>query len=119
MHLIEPYLAFDDPDYALETVLARQPWPKRPGKHWFTEVRKLANSEADRNSHLWSKVASDPQYRQLARGMWREGFAPSEDPPPDELKKTIERADRARGPGRRQTAGPRRQGAVRAHAERG
>jgi hypothetical protein len=89
MHLVEPYLAFDDPDYALETVLARQPWPKRPGKHWFTEVRKLANSEADRNSHLWSKVANDPQYRDLARSIWREGFAPSEDPPPDELKKTI------------------------------
>jgi hypothetical protein len=89
MHLVEPYLAFDDPDYALETVLARQPWPNRPGKHWFTEVRKLANSEADRNSHLWSKVASDRQYRQLARSIWREGFAPSEDPPADELKKTI------------------------------
>ena len=89
MHLVEPYLAFDDPDYALETVLARQPWPKRPGKHWFTEVRKLANSEADRNSHLWNKVANDPEYRELARSIWREGFAPSEDPPPDELKKTI------------------------------
>lgn len=89
MHLVEPYLAFDDPDYALETVLARQPWPKRSGKHWFTEVRKLADSEADRNSHLWSKVASDAQYRELARSIWREGFAPSGDPPPDELKKTI------------------------------
>ena len=30
MHLIEPYFAFDDSDYALETVLERQPWPAAP-----------------------------------------------------------------------------------------
>ena len=61
MHFIEPYFAFDDPDYALQTVLARQPWPERPGREWRIGVRKLAEHEADRNTHLWSKVAEDPR----------------------------------------------------------
>jgi hypothetical protein len=89
MHLIEPYLAFDDPDFALETVLARQSWPPRPGKPWLDQVRKLADHEADRNTYLWSKVADDPAYRELVRGIWRQRFPPAADPPPAELRKTI------------------------------
>ena len=81
MHFIEPFFAFDDPDYALRTVLARQPWPERPGRLWHTEVRKLSETEADRNTHLWSKVSDDPQYRELARRIWRQDFQPSEDDP--------------------------------------
>jgi len=81
MHFIEPYFAFDDPDFALETVLSRQHWPARPGRHWFTEVRKLADTEADRNTHVWSKVADDLEYREMARNIWREGFEPSDDDP--------------------------------------
>jgi hypothetical protein len=81
MRLIEPYFAFDDPDYALQTVLARQPWPGRPGLHSFIRVRKLAETEADRNTHLWSKVDADPQYRGLARRIWLQNFVPSEDDP--------------------------------------
>ena len=89
MHFIEPYFAFDDPDYALQTVLARQPWPKRPGRAWFTSVRKLAETEADRNTHMWSKVDTDAQYRELARSIWRQDFQPSdEDPSPQEARKT-------------------------------
>jgi hypothetical protein len=89
MNFIEPYLAFDDPDYALQTVLARQPWPERPGKEWHINVRKLAESEADRNTHLWSKVATDPQYRDLARLIWHQDFQPSpDDPTPAEAAKT-------------------------------
>jgi hypothetical protein len=100
MHLVEPYVAFDDRDYALATVLARQPWPARPGKQWFTEVRKLAESESDRNTHLWSKVGDDPAYREIARNIWREGFVPSdEDPTPEEAAKAeheqIERSAKA------------------------
>jgi hypothetical protein len=89
MHFIEPYFAFDDPDYALQTVLARQPWPKRRGKASFMSVRKLAETEADRNSYLWSKVETDPQYREMARSIWRQDFQPSaQDPPPEEERKT-------------------------------
>ncbi len=97
MHFIEPYFAFDDPDFALQTVLARQPWPERPGKRWLTRVRKLAETESDRNTHLWSKVGDDPQYRELARNIWRQDFEPSpDDPSPKEAMKSeqeqIERA---------------------------
>ena len=100
MHLVEPYFAFDDRDYALATVLARQPWPARPGKRWFTEVRKLSETESDRNTHLWSKVGDDPLYREMARNIWREGFMPSDDDPtPEEVAKAeheqIERAAKA------------------------
>ena len=95
MRLIEPYLAFDDPDFALQTVLARQAWPPRPGKPWLSSVRRLSEHESDRNSHLWSKVADDPQYRELVRDIWRQRFAPAADPPPEKLRKTIrEQIDR-------------------------
>ena len=65
-------------------------WPARPGKVWHTDVRKLAQTEADRNTHQWSKVADDPQYRELARGIWREGFQPSEDDPPPAEARRVE-----------------------------
>ncbi|HEY6482046.1 MAG TPA: hypothetical protein VIY54_00810 [Steroidobacteraceae bacterium] len=87
MHLIEPYWAFDDPDFALPTVLARQPWPARPGRRWFSDVRRLGTHEADRNAHLWDKVANDPEYRQLSRGIWHEGFVPAKDDPSAEVRR--------------------------------
>ena len=100
MNFIEPYLAFDDADFALRTVLARQPWPQRPGRHWFTDVRKLSMHEADRDAYLWSKVELDPKYRALARSIWEEGFVTYPgDPSPQEMLKTekeqIERAVKA------------------------
>jgi hypothetical protein len=100
MRFLEPYFAFYDGDYALRTVLARQNWPARPGRHWFMDVRKLSLHEVDRNAYLWSKVDSDPQYLALVRSIWLEEFPPSpEDPTPQELLKTekeqIERAVKA------------------------
>ena len=100
MTFIEPYLAFDDSDFALRTVLARQPWPPRPGKHWFTSVRKLAVYEASRNAYIWSKVETDAAYRDLARSIWAEGFASYPgDPTAEEMLKSereqIERAVKA------------------------
>lgn len=89
MHFIEPLFAFDDPDFALQRVLDRQLWPKRPGREWFIGVRKLADTEADRNTHVWSKVGDDPAYRDLARRIWAQDFAPSkDDPTPQEALKT-------------------------------
>lgn len=79
MHLFEPYVAFDDSDFALETVLARQPWPVRAGTHPRISVRKLSNSDADRNTHMWSKLVTDPAYRALARRIWSQQFT---GPPP-------------------------------------
>lgn len=79
MHVLEPTFAFYDPDFALATVVRRQPWPLRPGMPRITRVRKLAESDLDRNTHMWPKVANDPQYRALARSIWAEDFGK---PPP-------------------------------------
>jgi hypothetical protein len=88
MRLIEPYLAFDDFDFALEAVLARQPWPQRPGQHSRMRVRKLAETEADRNTHLWGKVEKDPEYRALTRRVWLNHFQHfDDDPTPQEALK--------------------------------
>jgi len=91
MHVIEPYFAFDDPDYALQTVLARQNWPQRPSLPPHIQVRRLAQHEADRNTHLWSKVDNDPEYRALARRIWRQNFEPSPDEPSPEEAVRIEK----------------------------
>ena len=97
MNFIEPYVAFDDSDFALKTVLARQPWPQRPGKFWFTSVRKLAMYDAQRNAYLWDKVATDPAYRELARSIWREGFVvrPGDPSAQEMLKSEQEQIERA------------------------
>jgi hypothetical protein len=97
MRLIEPLFAFYDHDFALATVLKRQDWPARAGKHEHMDVRKLSVSEADRNTHLWDKVENDPDYKALARKIWLQDFAPSEDdPPPEKLQQLVtEQIDRA------------------------
>ena len=97
MCFIEPYLAFDDPDFALRTVLVRQPWPKRPGRDWGDSVRKLAVIDSVRNMHMWSKVETDAAYRELARNIWRQDFKPSpDDPSAAEVRKTaLEEIDKA------------------------
>lgn len=96
MRFIEPYLAFDDPDFALNTVLERQPWPERPGKHVFLVPRKLGFHEADRNSYVWDKVSDDPEYRDLWQRIWRDAFEPGpDDPTPAEALK-IEKEQIAR-----------------------
>lgn len=101
MRLIEPWLAFsEDSDFALDSVLERQPWPVRPGKRWLKPVRKLSVHEADRNTYMWSKLETDPGYRALARGVWLNHLAPSDEDPPaaarqETARKQIERAAKA------------------------
>jgi len=74
-HLLESRFAFYEPDFALPTVLRRQAWPLRPGMTPDTRVRKLMVMPGpDRNTHLWSRVESDPAYRALARSIWAERF---------------------------------------------
>ncbi|HEY3521708.1 MAG TPA: hypothetical protein VGK80_11810 [Rhodanobacteraceae bacterium] len=99
MHFVEPYLAFDDPDYALPTVLARQEWwPVRPGMHPRKPVRKLLTVvDEDRAAHIWDKLEKDPSYAALAQSIWAQHLAPSpDDPTPAQLQKMIgEQIDRA------------------------
>lgn len=100
MRLVEPWLAFYNFDYALDTVLKRQPWPARPGKTWSMSVRRLSVTEADRNTYMWEKVETDPDYRALMREIWLHDLAPSDDDPPpakqqEDAVKQIERAVKA------------------------
>jgi hypothetical protein len=91
---IEPYFAFDDFDFALGAVLKRQPWPPRTNDPPHFTVRKLLVQDADRNSHLWSKLDTDPEYRELARTIWAQRF---DGPPPptmdtpEKLQKIIDK----------------------------
>jgi hypothetical protein len=86
MTFVEPYFAFDEFDYALAAVIKRQPWPDRPGKPSRLDVRKLAVTEPDRNTHMWGKVETDADYRALMRRVWTQDFN-DEDPPRAELDK--------------------------------
>ena len=88
--LLEPYLAFDEPDFALATVIERQAWPQRPDLPENTSVRKLAVQEVDRNSHLWSKVETDPEYYALVRNIWSEHLSA----PPPPMMDTPEKAQK-------------------------
>jgi hypothetical protein len=78
MHLVEPWFAFYDPDFALFTVLRRQPLPQREGLSRHS-VRKLSVTEADRNNYMWSKIETNSSYRTIVQNTWAEDF---NDPPP-------------------------------------
>ena len=73
--LLEPWLAFyGDPDFALFTVLERQPWPARAGVPNLLDVRKLSMTAPDRGTAMWRKLEDDPGYRDLARRIWAQFF---------------------------------------------
>jgi len=82
MTFLEPYLAFYDPDFALATVFRRQGWPIRPGVPDRALPRKLVNHDIDRNSRMWSKAETDPEYHALVRQRWSQTFG---DPLPPEM----------------------------------
>lgn len=92
MHFVEPHFAFDDPDYALPTVLARQAWwPARPGMHVAKPVRKLMVVVADdRASHIWDKLEKDSAYAALAQSIWAQHFTLLRGMPAPVLQKTME-----------------------------
>lgn len=99
MRLVEPWLAFDDPDFALATVVRRWPWPPRAGVRSLMPVRKLALRDAERNTTMWAKAVHDPAYNALARRTWSQRFnlppRPGTPPPPVLATAQIERAARA------------------------
>jgi hypothetical protein len=96
MHFIEPFFAFFAEDFALMTVLKRQPWPKRTGVINIADVRKLSVSDSDRDTHIWQKVEADPEYQKLTRKIWSDLLTLGPRPTPEEAKKVrgeqIERA---------------------------
>ncbi|MBL0039843.1 MAG: hypothetical protein KA505_02930 [Xanthomonadales bacterium] len=78
MHWLEPNLAYySDADFALFTVLKRQPWPPRDGVRERVAVRKLQESGADRASWMWDKVEHDPAYLAIVQSIWMQNFMPA------------------------------------------
>src|SRR3546814_7230793 len=65
--LIEPWLAFYDPDFAPPALLRSQPLRNRAGVEFEMKVRKLSNVGRDRNNRMWSRLETDPAYCDLAR----------------------------------------------------
>ena len=52
MHLLEPWFAFYDPDYALFAVLRRQPWPVREGLGGLTSAQALDHRGGSKQCHV-------------------------------------------------------------------
>ena len=94
MTLLEPYLAFYDPDTALFDVLLRQSfWPQRPGMDPpVPKVRKLSNTRITRQSEMWERVPLDPAYRKICQDTWLAilGAKRPPPPPPEEAKKMLD-----------------------------
>lgn len=87
--LIEPWLAFYDPDYALPAMLRRQPLANRPGVEFRMEVRKLSNMRRDRNNRMWRRLETDRDYQQLAQRIWAQNWRPLAELPPPVREKIL------------------------------
>jgi hypothetical protein len=83
---VEPYFAFYDPDFALFTVLKRQPWPKRAGVDADLEVRKLFLRDIDRNTYMWKRMEEDTAYQNLQKSIWAQNW---KKPPDAEMIKRL------------------------------
>lgn len=92
--LFEPFLAFYSFDFALFTVIERQPWPERDGVPGRLEVRLLETMGRDRNTRMWSKVENDPEYNAIAKAAWADGFIPIEERDEEWLKGALENRDK-------------------------
>ena len=97
MRLFEPFFAFYDEDFALMTVLRRQPfWGARGSRGGRLDVRRLAMHDKDRNTRLWDKLEKDPEYQALAKRIWRQLFAPPPGMTPEKGRQIAgEQLDRA------------------------
>ncbi len=92
---LEPYFAFDDPDFALATVLRRQSfWPERAIANAGPRVRKLSVADADRNTHLWDKVENDAAYREMVRDTWLKVLAVPSPPTVNTPEKALAMRDK-------------------------
>jgi hypothetical protein len=91
MTFLEPFLAFYDDDFRLMTVWRRQTWwPPRAGVFVYTDVRRLASHDRDRNTRLWDKFHKDPEYTELAKNIWRQIFRPPPGVTPEIAQRTAE-----------------------------
>ena len=88
--LVEPYLAFYHSDHSLFTVIKRQALPEREGVDFERDVRRLATYTKDRHARMWEKVENDPDYAEIAKQIWAQGFVPIEERSEEELKGGLE-----------------------------
>ena len=93
--LLEPWLAFYEPDYALGAVLRRQPLSNRPGVEFERAVRKLSNMGRDRANRMWRRLETDPAYRDLARSIWADGWRPLANEPPEKRERILQSRQRS------------------------
>jgi hypothetical protein len=82
---LERTFAFYSFDFALFTVLDRQPWwPSRPGlPDPPPEVRRFEDMSRDREADLWTRVDDDPEFRAIVTDGWQ-GILDNLPPPPPE-----------------------------------
>jgi hypothetical protein len=88
--LFEPHLAFYTADFSLSSILGRQPLPLRDGMELQRDVRKLANQDRRRNTRMWDRLEYDPEYRQLAKDIWAEGWVPLAERPEEVRERLLE-----------------------------
>ncbi len=95
-HLIEPWWASYDADFALFTVMARQPWPQRAAVPTPLEVRKISVMDDERNTRMWSRVVDDPAYREIVRRTWLQNLGrPSQGDPEAAARRAQAQIERA------------------------
>ena len=90
---LETSFAFYNWDYALFTVLERQPWwPDREGLPYTPpEVRRIENMRRDRQADMWNRVEDDPTYNAIVTSTWQDIVENLPPPPtPEEAKKAFE-----------------------------
>lgn len=92
--LIEPWFAFYDDDYGLSTLLKRQNWPKRDGVRSRIAVRKLSNMRHDRNNRMWDRVYQDPEYNELAKTIWSQGWQPLAERSKERQERTLKNREK-------------------------
>ena len=88
--LVEPYLAFYHYDFALFTILERQPFPARADVENPIDVRRLTVVEKDRATRMWEKLENDPEYAAMAQQIWAHGFEPYDELDEEEIEKNLE-----------------------------
>ena len=88
--LIEPYLAFYHYDFAVFTVLERQPFPPRDGVENPVDVRRLTVMEKDRSTLMWDKLETHPEYAVVAQEIWAHGFEPIDELDEEEIAEGLE-----------------------------
>lgn len=68
--LLESRLAFIDSETRLSTLWRRLPLPLRAGTFPVREVPKGHEMQADRNTRMWRRIETDPDYRALLQRLW-------------------------------------------------